>query len=97
MDTTYKASLEKSGRILIPVAIRRRLGLSEGSQVIVKVDESGALQITSRSQALASVRERIRKYVPAGRDLVEELIQDRRAEAEREDKGEREGREAHRS
>ena len=91
MDTCYKAHLEKSGRILIPVAVRRRLGLSEGSQVIVKVEESGALQITSRSQALAGVRERIRKYIPAGRDLVEELIQDRRAEAEVED------REAHRS
>lgn len=97
MDTCYKAHLEKSGRILIPVAVRRRLGLSEGSQVIVKVEESGALQITSRSQALAGLRERIRKYIPAGRDLVEELIQDRRAEAEREDRAEVEDREAHRS
>jgi len=86
MDTFYKAHLEKSGRILIPVAVRRRLGLSEGSQVIVKVEESGALRITSRSQALAGVRERIRKYIPAGRDLVEELIQDRRAEAESDDR-----------
>ncbi|MGP8245746.1 MAG: AbrB/MazE/SpoVT family DNA-binding domain-containing protein [Bryobacteraceae bacterium] len=82
---SYKARLEKSGRILIPAAIRRRLGLSEGSQVIVKLDESGALQVTSRSQALADVRQEIRKYIPAGRDLVEELIADRRAEAERED------------
>ncbi len=98
MDTyTYRAQLEKSGRILIPVAVRRRLGLTEGSQVIVKVEESGALQVTSRSQALASVRKEIRKYIPAGRDLVEELIQDRRAEAEREDKAEREDHEAHRS
>ena len=79
------------------MAVRRRLGLSEGSQVIVKVEESGALQITSRSQALAGLRERIRKYIPAGRDLVEELIQDRRAEAEREDRAEVEDREAHRS
>jgi len=50
------------------------------------VEESGALRITSRSQALAGVRERIRKYIPAGRDLVEELIQDRRAEAESDDR-----------
>jgi AbrB family looped-hinge helix DNA binding protein len=94
MDThafAYKTHLEKSGRILIPVAVRRRLGLSEGSQVIVKVEESGALQIASRSQAVARVRERIRKFIPAGQDLVEKLIRDRRAEAEREDQ------EAHRS
>jgi hypothetical protein len=51
----------------------------------VKVEPSGALEIASRSQALSKVREEIRKYIPAGRDLAEELIQDRRAEVERED------------
>ena len=81
---TYTTRLEKSGRILIPVAVRRHLGLSEGSQVLVKVEESGALQVTSRSQALAKVREQIRKYIPAGQDLAGELIRDRRAEVERE-------------
>jgi AbrB family looped-hinge helix DNA binding protein len=84
---TYTTRLEKSGRILIPAAVRRRLGLSEGSQVLVKVEESGTLQVTSRSQALAKVRQEIRKYIPAGQDLAEELIRDRRAEAEREDQG----------
>lgn len=82
---TYTTRLEKSGRILIPAAVRRQLGLSEGSQVLLKVEESGTLQVTSRSQALAKVREEIRKYIPAGRDLAEELIRDRRAEVERED------------
>src|ERR1035437_6465284 len=82
---TYTTRLEKSGRILVPASVRRRLGLSAGSQVVVKVEPSGALEITSRSQALAKVREEIRKYIPAGRDLVEELIRDRRAEVERED------------
>jgi AbrB family looped-hinge helix DNA binding protein len=82
---TYTTRLEKSGRILIPVVVRRHLGLSEGSQVLVKVEESGALQVTSRSQALAKVREEIRKYIPAGQDLAGELIRDRRAEVERED------------
>ena len=82
---TYTARLEKSGRILIPAAVRRQLGLSEGSQVLVKVEESGLLQITSRSQALSKVREEIRRYIPAGQDLAGELIRDRRAEVERED------------
>jgi len=81
---TYAARLEKSGRILIPAAVRRKLGLSEGSQVLVRVAASGALEVTSRSQVLARVRTEVRKYVPAGVDLVEELIKDRRAEAERE-------------
>jgi AbrB family looped-hinge helix DNA binding protein len=82
---TYRARLERSGRILIPAAVRRRLGISEGSQVLVKVEESGALRVTSRSQALAKARQEIRKYIPAGQDLAEELIRDRRAEVEHED------------
>ena len=82
---TYTARLEKSGRILIPAAVRRHLGLSEGSQVLVNVEESGALRVTSRSQALAKVRQEIRKYIPAGHDLAAELIRDRRAEVKRDD------------
>jgi AbrB family looped-hinge helix DNA binding protein len=84
---THTTRLEKSGRILIPAAVRRQLGLSAGSQVLVKVEASGALQVTSRSQALTKVREEIRKYIPVGQDLAEELIRDRRAEVEREDEG----------
>ena len=71
---------------MIPVAVRRQLGLSEGSQVLVKVEDSGALQVTSRSQALTRIRREIRKYIPAGQDLAEELIRDRRAEVAREDR-----------
>ena len=66
---TYTTRLEKSGRILLPTAVRRQLGLS-------------AIRVTSRFQALAQAREEIRKYIPAGRDLVAELIRDRRAEGE---------------
>jgi len=82
---TYTTRLERSGRILIPAAVRRQLGLSEGSQVVVKVDESGALQVTSRLRALDQARGEIRKFIPAGRDLADELIQDRRAERAHED------------
>jgi AbrB family looped-hinge helix DNA binding protein len=78
---TYSARLEKSGRILIPAAVRRSLGLAEGSMVVVKVESSGAIGIVSRSQALAQARKELRKHIPAGRDLVEELIQDRQREA----------------
>ena len=80
---TYTTQLEKSGRILIPAKIRRRLGLSEGSPVVVKVESSGRLAITTRSQALAKVRKEIRKFIPPGRDLAAELIRDRRKEAAR--------------
>jgi hypothetical protein len=37
--------------------------------------------IVSRSQALAQARKELRKHIPPGRDLVQELIQDRQREA----------------
>ena len=81
---TYTSRLEKSGRILIPAAVRHRLGLREGSEVIVRVEESGQLQVTSRAQALARVQSELGKYVGPDRALADELIAERRAEAERE-------------
>ena len=56
----------------------------ESSQAIVGVEEPGTLQVSFRSRALAKARQEIRKYIPAGQDLAEELIRDRRAEVERE-------------
>jgi AbrB family looped-hinge helix DNA binding protein len=83
---TYSARLERSGRILIPASVRHRLGLAEGSAVVVRVEESsGAIEIVSRSQALAKARKDLRKLIPPGRDLVEELIRDRRREVETDD------------
>ena len=83
---TFTAQMEKSGRILIPALVRRKLRLNEGAQVIVKVVEAGALQVESRLQAVVRVQSKLRKYIPEGRLLSEELIADRRIEAARESK-----------
>ena len=80
---TLSVKIEKSGRILIPAAVRRHLGLKEGTEMILRVDETG-IQMGTREQALARIHERLRRYIPEGRILSEELIQERRAEAERE-------------
>ena len=80
---TISVKIEKSGRILIPAAVRRQFGLKEGTEMILRVDETG-IQMGTREQALARIHERLRRYIPEGRILSEELIQERRAEAERE-------------
>jgi AbrB family looped-hinge helix DNA binding protein len=78
--------LEKSGRILIPVAIRRQLGLKEGeSDVLLEVGDTQPLVITARSQALKNAQETLRSYAAGRKKLVsEELIAERRREARRE-------------
>ncbi|MFB3828841.1 MAG: AbrB/MazE/SpoVT family DNA-binding domain-containing protein [Bryobacteraceae bacterium] len=82
---TISVKVEKSGRILIPAAIRRKLKLEEGSQVLLQVDETG-MRLGTREQVLARVRRELRRYIPEGRRLSEELIKERRAEAERENR-----------
>lgn len=76
--------LEESGRILIPAKIRRKLNLKAGSHLLVRVDETG-LEISTREQALARARGRLRRYIPDGRNLSEELLRERREEVARED------------
>jgi AbrB family looped-hinge helix DNA binding protein len=78
--------VEKSGRILIPAAIRRQLHLVEGeSQILLRVDDSGDIQLSTRVQALARVRAELRKYILEGSDVVGEFLAEKRADSARED------------
>jgi AbrB family looped-hinge helix DNA binding protein len=82
----FSAVVEKSGRILIPVAVRRKLGIQEGqSELIVRVDDEG-ISVTTRQQTLRRVRARLREYIPEGSDVAGELMADRRREADRENR-----------
>ena len=77
--------VEKTGRILIPVNIRRELKLVEGeSEVLLNVDDTG-IKITTRKQALDRIRAEILRHLPAGISLADELLADRRREAAEED------------
>jgi hypothetical protein len=50
---------------LIPAAIRRLLKLQEGSEVLMRVDETG-IRLGAREQALAHVHQRLRRLHPRG-------------------------------
>jgi len=80
---TIAVRLEKSGRILIPAAIRRELGLKEGSELLLRPNQAG-LQVSSRRHAIKRVQARLRKFAPKGRLLSQELLDERREEAARE-------------
>ena len=73
----------KGGRVVIPVAFRRALGLDVGDRVVA-VLEDDAVRIMSPGLALERARRVLRQHIPADRDLVQELIDERREEASRE-------------
>ena len=79
-----KLTIGSGGRINLPARQRRMLDLREGDEVVVGV-ENGGLRVESRDVAISRVQRKVRKRLGEGRRLSEELIAERRVEAERED------------
>lgn len=75
--------IAENGRLVIPSSFRRALGIEAGDEVILRL-ENDELHIISLRQRLAKARALVRRYVPAGTSLVDELIQERREAAKRE-------------
>jgi AbrB family looped-hinge helix DNA binding protein len=73
--------LGQSGRISIPAAYRRSLGLRPGDELILQLEED-SLRIVTVPQALARGRRLVERYVSSDKDLTASLLEDRRAEAE---------------
>ena len=78
-----RGTLVSGGRLQIPVEIRRELGISDGDVVLMKVQD-GEMRLWTRAAAVQRAQEMYRKFAKPGESLVDELIADRRAEAERE-------------
>jgi AbrB family looped-hinge helix DNA binding protein len=79
----FKTKLGKGGRIVIPTEYRRELGVEPGDEIILHLDEEG-LRIYTPAQAVARAQSLVRRYISEDQSLSEELISERREEAERE-------------
>lgn len=77
------AKLGEGGRMVIPARFRKALGVNTGDDLIVVLEEE-ELRIFTRRQAIKRAQGILRRYIPQGRILSEELIRERRAEAARE-------------
>ncbi len=69
--------------MVVPAKYRKALDLKPGDDVIL-VLEDGEVRITTVKQAIRRAQQIVRRYVPEDRDLVSELIKERREEAARE-------------
>ncbi len=78
-----KTKLGQGGRIVIPTEYRRKLGLEAGDEILMRLDEEG-LRLYTPAQAVARAQALVRRHIPEARGLADELISERRAEAERE-------------
>jgi AbrB family looped-hinge helix DNA binding protein len=80
----FNVRMGPDGRIVIPASFREALGLKEGETLLASLvgDEIHLLTVSAavrRAQAI------VRRFVPEGVSLVDELIAERRREADREE------------
>ncbi|MCH9010625.1 MAG: AbrB/MazE/SpoVT family DNA-binding domain-containing protein [Chloroflexi bacterium] len=78
-----KTKLGKGGRVVIPAEYRKRLGIEPGDEIIVTFKD-GEIKITTVREAVRRAQAIVRRFVPEGRMLSDELIRERREEAGRE-------------
>ncbi len=77
-----KTRIGEGGRIVIPAEYRRALGLKPGDEVIL-VLEDGDVRVMTPQRAVQRAQALVRRYVPDGRSLADELLQERLDEVSR--------------
>ena len=79
----YAMKMSEGGRVVIPAEVRKALDMREGDTRVLEL-ANGEARLFSRREQLRRAQALVRQYVPEGVSLVDELIAERRAEAERE-------------
>jgi AbrB family looped-hinge helix DNA binding protein len=79
-----RARINDQGRIVIPAECRAAAGLKPGDELLIEAIGEGELRLRTPEQAIKAAQAIVARHVPKNRDLVAELIAERRAEAERE-------------
>ena len=80
---SIKTKVTQGGRIVIPAKMRDALGIKVGKNVTFTL-KSGSLERTTRDEALRRIEEMMKPHIKPGRSVVDELIAERRREAQNE-------------
>ncbi len=78
-----RVQLGSGGRIVVPAEMRAAMNVSEGDILLAWVAD-GELRLLSQQTAVRKAQGIVRRHVPEGVSLVDELISERRDEARRE-------------
>jgi len=85
-DKVYHSSLDSSGRVLLPAALRGLLHLEPGSRVVIE-PEGGSIRLTPLDRVIEEVQDFFCQFKRPGESVADELIRERREEAAREERG----------
>ena len=74
-----RAGINQQGRIVIPAECRAAAGLKPGDELLIEAVGEGELRLRTPEQAIKEAQAIVARYLPKGRDLVQELIDERRS------------------
>lgn len=81
---SHTVEIAEGDALVIPTRFRQELGLEVGDSVMLEIAD-GELRVRSRHAVILHAQKLMRGLVPEGVSLTDELIEDRRADAAREE------------
>jgi AbrB family looped-hinge helix DNA binding protein len=82
-DHRVRMRIGAKGRLVIPAAMREKLGMKENEVIDLRV-EDGELRIMTLRETIRRVQERAKRYIEPGVSLADELSAERREAAKHE-------------
>jgi len=80
----FKGKVDSAGRVLIPAQLREKLGLQPGAAVSITEGRAGRIVLESRMAAVRQAQEYFCGIAPPTEVWSDQLIAERRQEAQRE-------------
>ena len=73
--------LGEGGRLVIPADYRKALGVDTGDELVLILEEN-SLRVLTPKEGIRRAQALVRSYIPEGRLLSDELIEERRKESQ---------------
>jgi AbrB family looped-hinge helix DNA binding protein len=84
MSHREQITIGERGRLVLPASVRSALGLTPGTRMLLSTEPDGSLRLRPY-RAVADESRGLFADLAEGGSLVDELVAERRAEAEREE------------
>jgi AbrB family looped-hinge helix DNA binding protein len=82
--SSFSVNVAENGRLVLPVQLRAKLGLSRGGRLTIREDGERYV-IETFAERVRRAQDELAQVVGADRNLADELIAERRAAARREE------------
>ena len=79
----FKVQVHSGGRFVLPAKLRKELQINTGDEIVLWL-ENGSIRLVPLHQAVKLAQQSVKRYIPEGTSLVDDLIQARREETSHE-------------